>query len=158
MASPNISCIWLESWFMHTLQQIIGLPMDSPMTIYQRYPYSDITTKLTALLLVAYSAMININTRLKTNNLPYDEEALPLYDHLPLNTHTDLPIAEPSHPEYSEDLAERIQEIELFFDQDNGSSDPGPSLQRVHSHRHNEYDINDSAALIVSADSDAASN
>jgi hypothetical protein len=157
-ASPNISRIWLGTWSMHTLQQILGQPMDSSMTMKQRYTYIDIAKKLTAPLLVAYSAMININTRLKTNNTSHEEEALPLYDHLPSDTHTDLPITDPFRPEYSEDLAERIHEIELSFEQDNGSSDPGLSLQRAHALRQNEYDISDAAALIVSTDSDTASN
>jgi hypothetical protein len=67
---------------MHTLQQILGQPMDSSMTMKQRYTYIDIGKKLTAPLFVAYSAMINTNTRLKTNNTSHEEEALPLYDHL----------------------------------------------------------------------------
>jgi hypothetical protein len=46
----------------------------------------------------------------------------------------------PSYLEYSEDLAGRIQKIELFFEQDNGSSDQGPSLQRAHLLKQNEYD------------------
>ena len=75
-----------------------------------------------------------------------------------MDTHTDLPITDPSHPEYSEDLAERIQEIELTFEQDtNRSSDPGPNLQRAQALRQNEYDICDAAALIVSTDSETAS-
>jgi hypothetical protein len=56
MASPNISRIWLETWSMHTLQQILGQPMDSSMAMKQRYTYIDIANKLTALLLVVYSA------------------------------------------------------------------------------------------------------
>jgi hypothetical protein len=143
---------------MHTLQQIRGQPMDSSMTMKQRYTYIDIIKKLTAPLLVAYSAMININTRLKTNNTSHEEDALPLYDHLLSDTHTDLPITDPFHFEYSEDLAERIHEIELSFEQDNGSSDPRPSLQRAHTLRQNKYDISDPAALIVSTDSDTASD
>jgi hypothetical protein len=67
---------------MHTLQHILGQPMDSSMTMQQieidLYILFDIAKKLTAPLLVAYSAMININARLKTNNMPHDEEALPL--------------------------------------------------------------------------------
>jgi hypothetical protein len=72
---------------------------------------SSTTMELTAPLLVAYSAMININTRLKTNNTSHEEEALPRYDHLISDTLTDLPITDSIHPEYSEDLAERIHEI-----------------------------------------------
>jgi hypothetical protein len=128
MASPNILRIWLKTWSMHTLQQILGQPMDSSMTMKQRYTYIGITKKLTAPLHVAYSAMINIKTRLKTNNSPNEEEELSLYDYLPSNTHTDLPITDPFHPEYSEDLAERIHNIELSFEQDNGSSNQGTSL------------------------------
>jgi hypothetical protein len=145
--------------FMNTLQQIQGQPMDSSMTMKQRYTYIDIAKKLTAPLLVAYSAVININTRLKTNNTSHEEEALPLYDHLSSDTHTDLPITDTFHSEYSEDLAaELIQEIELSFEQDNGISDSGPSLQRAHTLRQNEYDISDAAALIMSTDSDTASD
>jgi hypothetical protein len=132
--------------------------MNSFMTMKQRYTYIDIAKKITAPLLVAYSAMININTRLKTNNSSHEEKELPLYDHLPSDTHKDLPITDLFHPKYSEDLAERIQEIELFFVQNNGSSNTGPSLQRAHALRQNKYDISDAAALIVSTDSDTASN
>jgi hypothetical protein len=67
-------------------------------------------------------------------------------------------LTDPFHPEYSKDLAERIHEIELSLEHDNGSSDPGPSLQRAHALRQNEYDIGDAAALIVSTDSNTASD
>jgi hypothetical protein len=56
------------------------------------------------------------------------------------------------------DLAERIHEIKLSCEQDNGSSDPGPSLQRAHDLRQNKYDISNAAALIVSTYSDTASD
>jgi hypothetical protein len=70
-ASPNFSRIWLGTWSMHTLQQILEQPMNTSMTMKQRYTY------------------------------------------------TDLPVTDPFHPEYSEDL------VKLSFEQDNGSSDPG---------------------------------
>jgi hypothetical protein len=53
-------------------------------------------------------------------------------------------------------VAKRIQEIEIYFKQDNNNSDSEPTLQRAHALRQNQNDINDTAALIVSADSDAA--
>jgi hypothetical protein len=106
--------------------------MDSLM-MKQRHAYINIAKKLMASLFVVYSAMINNNPYLKINNSPHEEEVLRLYDHLPSNTHTDLNIMDPSHPEYSEDLTERIQNIELSFEQDNGRNDPGSSLQRSHS-------------------------
>jgi hypothetical protein len=104
------------------------------MAIKQRYTYIDIAKKLTAPLLVAHSAMININTRLKTNNSPDEEEALPLYDHRPSDTHMDLSITDPFYPEYSEDLAKRIQEIEFSFEQDNCSSDPARTQPSTGTH------------------------
>jgi hypothetical protein len=61
--SPNISRIWLGTWSMHTLQ-----PADAPMTMKQRYAYIDIARNLRHLL-DAYSAMININARVKTSPL-----------------------------------------------------------------------------------------
>jgi hypothetical protein len=133
-------------------------PMDSSMTMKQRYTYIDISKKLTMPLLVAYSAMININTCLKTHNTSHEEKASPLYDHLSSNTHTDLLIMNPFYPECSEDLAERIQEIELSFKQDYGSRNLGPSLQWALLLRQNRYNISGATALVVSTDSDSASN
>jgi hypothetical protein len=107
-------------------------------------------------LLVAYSAMININNRLKTNNSSHEEEALPLYDHLPSDTHTDFFMTDPFHPEYFKDLAERIQGI-LNKIMAVATQEPGTSLLQAHALTKNEYDISD-AALIVIIDSDTASN
>ncbi len=54
----------------------------------QRYAYINTAKKLTAPLLDAYSAMIKINTRVKTTFPSHEVEALPLYDHHPQDTHT----------------------------------------------------------------------
>jgi hypothetical protein len=159
-SSPNISRIWLGTWQMHTLDQMLGQPTDTPMTMKQRYAYIAIAKKLTAPLLVAYSAMININTRVKTKPSPHGVEALPLYDHHPQDTHTELHITDPKHPEYSDDLAEQIRELELTFVQDDiGSCHPGPSLyQASMTIRQNDFDICDAAALVEeSVSSDTAS-
>ena len=149
--SPNISRIWLGTWSMHTLHQMLGQPADTPMTMRQRYAYIDIAKKLTAPLIDAYSAMININTRTPKHPPPHEVEALPLYDHHPQDTHTELHITDPEHPEYSEALADRIRELELTFVQDDTSTCyPGPSLHQASmTIRQNTYDICDAAALLV---------
>ena len=83
---------------MHTLHQLLGQPPDTPtMTTTQRYAYIAIVKKLTAPLLDAYSAMININTRGRTSPSLPEAEALPLFDHHPQDTHTELSIADPKH-------------------------------------------------------------
>jgi hypothetical protein len=67
--SPNLSRIWLGTWSMHTLQQLLGQPTDEPMTMNQRHTYIDIAKQLfqlTASLLNVYSAMIDICTVLPT--------------------------------------------------------------------------------------------
>jgi hypothetical protein len=84
----------------------------------ERYAYVDTAKKLTALLLDAYSAMININTRVKITSLSHEVEELPLYDHHLQDIHTALPITDSAHPEYSGDMAERIQELEWTFMQE----------------------------------------
>jgi hypothetical protein len=118
--------------------------------------------KLTAPLLDAYSAIININTLVKITSPSHEVEALPLYDHHPQGTHTALPITDSAHPEYSDVLAERIQELELTFVQDeNDTCHLGPSLhQACTTIRQNAFHISDAAALIViqtSVESDTAS-
>ena len=52
--SPNLSRIWLGTWSMHTLNQMLGQPTDSPITMKQRYAYIDTAKKLTAPLLDAH--------------------------------------------------------------------------------------------------------
>ena len=106
--------------------------------------------------------MSNINSRVKTISLSHVVEALPLYDHHLQDTHTALPITDPSHSEYSNALAERIQELDLTFVQDeNDTCHPGPSLYQAGTTiRHNGFQLSDAAALIViqtSVESDTAS-
>ena len=79
--SPHLSRIWLGTWSMHTLQQLIGQPMDAPLTITNRYRHIAIARDLTEPLLHAYDKMIHINitTSLTLTQL---HEPLPLLDTL----------------------------------------------------------------------------
>jgi hypothetical protein len=127
----------------------------------QRHAYIGIAKALTAPLLDAYGEMININTRHRPTHLLNADQPLPLYDHLPQDTHTELPLTDPDHPEHSAALAERIQELELTFEQvdTDDKSMPGLSLHRARATiRQNAYDISDAATLIVNVvDSDPSS-
>ena len=92
----------------------------------QRYIHILISQPLLSMP-TTYSAMMNINTRIpKHPSTAAWSEALPLYDHHhPQDTHTELPITEPKHPEYSDAiacLADWIQELELTFVQDDTST------------------------------------
>jgi hypothetical protein len=87
--------------------------------VQQRFHFITVIRKLTKPLITAYHAIIQINTRSRPLTLLYQSpEALPLYDHLPADTHTVLPVTDPAHPEFSEELAERIAIIEVTIPQD----------------------------------------
>lgn len=150
--SPHISRIWLGTWSMHTLHELLGQPMDTPMTMQQRYTYINTAKQLTAPLITAYHALIHINIK-HTSTIPsHDIDPLPLYDHLPLDTHTEVPDTDPSHPDYNNPLPTRIREIENTFIQQH-SCEPGPSLHEARTAiADHPFSISDAAFLNSNAD------
>jgi hypothetical protein len=138
---------------MHTLQQMLGQPTDEPMTMNQRHTYIDIAKPLTAPLLNAYSEMIDINIRSHPTNPTQEVDQLP---HLPLDTHTEVDITNPSHPEYSLELTSRIQELENTFVQNDTLCNPGPNLYEARAHIRdnpsNIFTISDAAFECRNAD------
>jgi len=152
--SPNISRLWLGTWTMSTLQRLLGQPADTPMSAHQRFKYITVVKKMTKPLLIAYQTILNINTRSNTTSPKHQAEDLPLYDHHPTDTHTELPITDPDHPEHSEVLIERIQEIGLLFVQNDevaSSAITGPNLNLASTTiRLNPFDVCDAANCIDS--------
>jgi hypothetical protein len=160
--SPHITRLWLGTWSLHTLQQLLGQPTDTPLSAQQRFHYITVARKMTKPLLQAYQTMLNTNTRTRTVKRAHPVEDLPLYDHLPADTHTELPITDPDHPEYTEELSERIEELGLLFVQETVGSyvQQGPSLRLADSTIClNEFDICDAANCIMpNYDSDTTSD
>jgi hypothetical protein len=152
--SPNISRLWLGTWTMSTLQRLLGQPADTPMSAHQRFKYITVVKKMTKPLLIAYQTILNINTRSNTTSSKHQAEDLPLYDHHPTDTHTELPITDPDHPEHSEVLTERIQEIGLLFVQHDEVDRPGitgPNLNLASKTiRLNPFDVCDAANCLDS--------
>ena len=83
------------------------------MTMEQRYKYIKIARKLTEVLLEAYHEMLNMNIRHIVPGRPSAEaDPLPLYDHLPMDTHAEVPPPSlPPEPEV------RVWELEALFEQ-----------------------------------------
>jgi hypothetical protein len=127
------------------------------MSAPQRFNYITVAKKMTKPLIAAYQTILNINTRMTPTPLASLTEDLPLYDHVPADTHTDLPITDPDHPAYTEALADRIEELERMFVQTNdvpNHSTTGLDLRMASTTiRLTEFDICD-AANCVTLDSD----
>ena len=124
--SRHISRIWLGTWSTHTLRQLLGQPIDEPMTMEQRYQYIKIARKLTEVLLEAYHEMLNMNIRHVPAGRPSNEaDLLPLYDHLPMDTHAEVPPPSlPPEPEV------RVWELAALLEQYD-DDDPGISLHQA---------------------------
>jgi hypothetical protein len=81
--SPQITRLWLETWQLYTLQNLVGFSTDQRLSAKQRYACISAAKAMTALLPKAYRKMININMHAKIRRRgPLFEENLPLYDHL----------------------------------------------------------------------------
>ena len=158
-SSPHISRIWLGTWSMHTLSQLLGTPADSPLTTQQRGAYISVAKQLTAPLISAYRNMLNLNIRTHTVIPDADDtcEHLPLLDHLPLDTHTTLYLTDPTHPEYSPSLSAAIQELEASFEQDPPGCTSGSCINQAYRKLNNSacniFSISDAAFSVRSADS-----
>ena len=155
--SPHISRLWLGTWSLTTLRQMLGEPTDTPISTKQRFDYIDAVKRLTKPLIRAYQLMLDLNTRHRpgpTQDLP--EEDLPLYDHVPADTHTDLAITDPDHPEHASSLTEdHIEELALMFEQEDQESTTalGLSLFRARtSLTNNIYDLCDAANRDLASD------
>ena len=135
---------------------MLGQPTDEPLSAQQRFHYIKIAKDMTRPLLAAYHSILDINTRRpRTNPTKHPQEDLPLYDHLPTDTHTELHITDPDHPEYTDALASHVEEVEAMFVQEDTTSHTsllhsGPNLHRASDTiRWTEFDICDAANTIL---------
>ena len=140
ISTPQTKRLWLGTWQLHTLNSMLGIHAETPLSMSDRYKYIKIVRKLTAPLLLLYHKMIDVNTK-KTQRYPPTQDR---------TVHTTIPYDHNStHDNTAHTLSVTLQSIE----QDIPDTARPPGISNLaHLQSSGPFTISDAAFSVESAD------